>query len=146
MSGLIDTDSLYRSVHLKLQKLWTWAVGLPGYDKSAWQALDTSVLELARRTPAAETVEVWRERVSTINIDSAVKRACDEPTLLKALSWIAIWESERAIAQALTWQKTGMRTGSHGGAWDTCFEHCFALVAEAWKKKRQAPQPESRPS
>ncbi len=70
-----------------------------------------------------------------MNIDEAVARACEEPTLTKALSWIAIWESERAIAQAIEWKRTGTSTASHGGGWDTCFEYHFERVMEAWKKK-----------
>ena len=70
-----------------------------------------------------------------MNIDEAVNRACEEPTLTKALSWIAIWESERAIVQAIEWKRTGVSTASHGGGWDTCFEYCFKRVIEAWQTR-----------
>jgi hypothetical protein len=60
----------------------------------------------------------------------------EEPTLAKALARIAIWESDRAIRQALEWQRTGVSTASHGGAWDTCFNHLFQLAFERWVTRR----------
>lgn len=67
-----------------------------------------------------------------MNISQAVVRACEEPTLVEALSWIAVWESEHAIKQALLWKETGVSTASHGGGWDTCFKYCFTLVFQEW--------------
>lgn len=67
-----------------------------------------------------------------MNIDQAVARACEEPTLLDALGWICVWESERAIQQAKEFFETGIRTGSHGGGWDTCFKFCLKLVMESY--------------
>lgn len=68
-----------------------------------------------------------------MKITEAVKRACEEPTLLDALTWIAVWESERAIEQAHAYKMTGVSTGAQGG-WDTCFKVCFSLVMEEWSK------------
>lgn len=69
-----------------------------------------------------------------MRIDEAVKRACEESTLLDALSWIAVWESDRVVRQAKHFFETGERTGAHPGtAWDTCFEICFKQVFEEWK-------------
>jgi hypothetical protein len=70
-----------------------------------------------------------------MNIDEAVSRACREPTLVKALSFIAVWETERAIQQAMRWKETGISTASHGGGWDTCFEFCFDRVMAAYPKE-----------
>jgi len=70
------------------------------------------------------------------NFDEAVEKACAEPTLLEALSWIAVWESERAIAQARKFFETGERTGSNGGGWDTCFKFCFRKVIERYEHKQ----------
>ena len=70
-----------------------------------------------------------------MNIDEAVTRACTEPTLVKALSWIAIWEAERVVGQAFRWKETGVSTASHGGGWDTCFEYCFTRVLDAWSSR-----------
>jgi hypothetical protein len=61
----------------------------------------------------------------------AVGRALQEPTLIKALSFIALWESERVVQQAKTFFETGKR-GPDGQGWDTCFEYCFNQVQEAY--------------
>lgn len=69
-----------------------------------------------------------------MNIIKAVKRACEEPTLLDALSWICVWESERAIKQAYEYAISNKRT--HDGAgWEICFKHCIKLVMESYKLK-----------
>jgi len=68
-----------------------------------------------------------------MSLQEAVARACQEKTLVDALSFIAVWECERAIAQAREFDRTGIRTGSHDGAWDTCFRVCFVAVMEAWE-------------
>lgn len=67
-----------------------------------------------------------------MNVEEAVKIACKEPTLVKAFSWIAVWESERAIRQALE-----QKRDANGKMWDTCFEHCFNLVLDSYKEKRK---------
>jgi hypothetical protein len=66
-----------------------------------------------------------------MNINTAVRKACEQPSLVDALSWIAVWESELAIQQARRFFETGVPTGSHGG-WDTCFKLCFQLVLEKY--------------
>jgi hypothetical protein len=53
------------------------------------------------------------------HVSKLVERATLEPTLAKALSWIAIWESERAIKQA-----------RNNPTWETCFEILFQQVLE----------------
>ena len=42
-----------------------------------------------------------------MNITEATKRACEEPTLLDALTFICVWESERVV---------------HNDQWDTRFK------------------------
>jgi len=69
------------------------------------------------------------------SFEEALVRACKEDTLIKALSWIALWESERVVKQAKTFFETGTRTGSHGGGWDTCFEYCFNAVNERYVER-----------
>ena len=54
-----------------------------------------------------------------MNITEAVQEACKEPTLLKALSWIAVWESVR----------------TYEGPWETCFYICFKMVTEEYIKQ-----------
>lgn len=65
----------------------------------------------------------------------AVEKACLEPTLADALSWIAIWESERAIKQAKTFFETGVRT-PEGYGWETCFKVLFLKVLEKYPKEK----------
>ena len=66
-----------------------------------------------------------------MNITEAVNRACEEPTLLGAQTWICIWESERAIKQA----RENYGSGTDGAGWDTCFGICLKLVTEEYWKK-----------
>lgn len=74
-----------------------------------------------------------------MKFDEAVNRACEEPTLVDALTWIAIWENDRAVRQALlTNERRRMgvpnaSTASHGGDWDSSFKRCFEAVFAAWK-------------
>lgn len=69
-----------------------------------------------------------------MNIYEAVTRACQEPTLVDALTWIAIWETGRIVLQAQEFERTGVSTAGHGGAYDTCFRLCFDRVLERFGK------------
>jgi hypothetical protein len=73
----------------------------------------------------------------SMKLTEAVERACQEPTLVDALTWIAVWECERAIEQAHAYKLTGISTAAHGG-WDTCFKSCFSAVMEEWAKREVA--------
>jgi hypothetical protein len=64
-----------------------------------------------------------------MNISEAVERACEKPTLVEALSWICVWESERIIKQA----KKNL-VDSDGKGWDTCFKYCIERVMEEYKE------------
>lgn len=68
-----------------------------------------------------------------MNATEAVSRAVEEPTLAKALSWICVWECERAIRQAKS-----------NPQWETCFEYCIKAVMEAWAARSTiaAPAPQ----
>lgn len=68
------------------------------------------------------------------NIDDAVRYSCQEPTLVDALTAIAIWENERAIKQAKKFFETGVSTAPCGGGWETCFHLCFKLVMKSYGK------------
>ena len=61
-----------------------------------------------------------------MNITEAVERACEEPTLIDALSFICVWDSERAIKQALR---------NNGKSWETCFKICIKAVIEKYQEK-----------
>ena len=60
--------------------------------------------------------------------NEATNEACRQPTLLDALSWICVWESERAINQA----RFNFGSGSNGAGWDTCFKICLQRVMEEY--------------
>jgi hypothetical protein len=64
-----------------------------------------------------------------MNINDAVKIACKEPTLLDALTWICVWNSERAIKQA----KKNLRDAD-GKGWDTCFRICLKNIMEKYNQ------------
>lgn len=68
-----------------------------------------------------------------MNINEAVEKACKEPTFLEALAWIAVWENDRAVKQAIEHEKTGVSTAGNGGNWDTLFLFCFKEVSRSWK-------------
>jgi len=82
--------------------------------------------------------------IDHLSLTEATERACGEPTLIDALSWICIWETERVVKQALKgcrlgddgqiYVKPGMATPK-GGGWDTCFTICLAAVMEEWDKR-----------
>ena len=63
----------------------------------------------------------------SMNIFRAVEKACKEPTLLDALSWICVWESERIVKQA----KKGLRD-VEGKGWDTYFRVCIKEVLDKY--------------
>jgi hypothetical protein len=71
-----------------------------------------------------------------MNMHEAVEEACKQPTLVDALSWIAVWECERAIAQAKKFFETGRRTGD-GKCWDTCFKYCIQHVMVAYSNRER---------
>lgn len=70
-----------------------------------------------------------------MDLSQAVARACEEGSRLDALTYIAVWESERIIAQAREFDRTGIRTGANEGGWDTCFRQCFREVMEEWEAR-----------
>ena len=71
-----------------------------------------------------------------MNIDQAVARSCEEPTLLDALTWICVWESERAVHQA----RFDFGSGANGAGWDTCFKVCLKRVIESYNAGDKPPQ------
>ena len=72
-----------------------------------------------------------------MNHIEAVDRACEEPTLLDALSWIAVWECERVIPVAHRYLNDESRwhnTGEQG--WDTCFKFLIKETMEQYAIKK----------
>ena len=86
-----------------------------------------------------------------MNVPEAVKRACQEPTLEEAISWICVWETERVVRQAL--RNCRLVDGlvvvkknpdtSHGGGWDTCFYQLIREITWAWERRENKPDYES---
>ena len=68
-----------------------------------------------------------------MNITEAVKTACQEPTLLDALTWICVWESERAINQARFNLGSGSDRAGWNAGWDTCFRICIEHVMKNYQ-------------
>ena len=91
---------------------------------------------LEKRPTSAETKH--DTPCSSLTFDEAVNRACGEPTLADALTWIAVWETERVVKQAKRFFETGISTASHGGGWDTCFGPFFKAVLGKYPKDKEA--------
>ena len=64
------------------------------------------------------------------NLSDVVTKACEESSLVGALSFVAVWENDRAVKQALRNEPT-----VDGKLWDTCFKRCFEEVFRAWVLK-----------
>lgn len=59
---------------------------------------------------------------------TAVAKALGEHSLIDALTYICVWESERVVDQAIN--RHG--SGSDGAGWDTCFKICLQAVIGGW--------------
>jgi hypothetical protein len=65
-----------------------------------------------------------------MTIEEAVKSACGQPKLSSALAWIAIWETDRVVKQALAnLSNPAVNTNQ---PYDTCFEFLFEKVIDAY--------------
>jgi hypothetical protein len=69
------------------------------------------------------------------HVEDALRRACDEPTLVDALSFVALWECDRVIPQAHEFLSGRKPRDADGRGWDTCFGHLFARVIAAWNER-----------
>lgn len=63
-------------------------------------------------------------------LEDLIERALMEPTIEEALAWICMWDTERAIQQALRNQGTGK-------GWETCSLFFIRQVTKAWNEKHQ---------
>lgn len=71
------------------------------------------------------------------SFEEALRRACEEPTLAEALTWLAIWDCDRAVHQALRNDAARREhrehpATSHGGLYETTFLICFKRLLERW--------------
>lgn len=64
-----------------------------------------------------------------LKFEEALKVAVEQPTLLDALTWICVWESERVIDQA----RFRYGSGVNGAGWDTCFKYCIEQVMQTYR-------------
>lgn len=60
-----------------------------------------------------------------MNLHEATQRACEAPTLLDALTYICVWESERVVEQA-----------RKNTQWETCFRTCLRSVLDNYQEKK----------
>jgi len=122
----------------------------PGFSVGTFPVVEQKIKDTKKALLEAITVEGGRARAlaaaagfldeGCMNLTEAVARACQEPTIIKALEWIAVWENGRAVEQAIEAEKTGVWTGANGAKWDTCFGLCFREVFKAWEA-RGGPEP-----
>ena len=80
----------------------------------------------------------------SVDLNEAVTVACREETLVDALTYIAVWDSERAVRQAIENYKTKVilsSEGTFGFVWDTCFKVCFEAVILKWQKEERDETP-----
>lgn len=69
-----------------------------------------------------------------MNITEATAKACEKPTLVDALSWICVWETDRVVKQ----YKKNLDEGTveHcGGTYETCFRYCIQSVMDRYAKQ-----------
>ena len=52
-----------------------------------------------------------------MNVTQAIGEACKEPSLVEALTWICVWETERVVKQART-----------NPTWNTMFKYLIKEV------------------
>lgn len=65
-------------------------------------------------------------KVDSMTLSEIVDRACQEPTLVDAMTFAAICETERVVVQARNNPK-----------WETCFRSIFNAVLERWNSVHQ---------
>jgi hypothetical protein len=95
---------------------------------AALQAAGENIRALTAQSPAGVPPEPQ-------HVEDAIRRACDEPTLVDALSFVALWECERVIPQAHEFLSGRKPRDADGRGWDTCFGHLFARVIAAWNER-----------
>ena len=71
-----------------------------------------------------------------MNFQQAIDKACEEPTLLEALSWISLWECERVIPIAHDFLNGGKRRSLDGQGWDSCFKFLIKEVMEQYGQQK----------
>lgn len=70
-----------------------------------------------------------------MNFNEAVNKACEQPTLVDALSWIALWECERVIPTAHKFLNGEKPPAPDGKGWETCFKFLIKQVIIKYTEK-----------
>ncbi len=141
---LVEPDKTVRQVPLELRELEQYAEGESVVGDHCWNpyviqrladAKDWIIDDLSFdllvgrwHTNRDEAVTVFQR----LNAYEAVERACQEPTLLDALAWIAVWDTERVVVQA----RSDYRS-PEGQQWETCFKILFQDVLEKYPDRRE---------
>lgn len=71
-----------------------------------------------------------------MNFEAAIDEACKQPTLLDALSWIAVWECERVIPNAHSFLNGERSRNENGQGWETCFKFVIDETMKAYAVKK----------
>lgn len=71
-----------------------------------------------------------------MNFQEAVDKACKEPTLLDALSWICVWENERVIPIAMDAKLGKIPRGPNSQGWNSCFKFLIKEVMEQYPQQQ----------
>lgn len=61
------------------------------------------------------------------SLTDILNRACEEPTLLDAISFISVCDTERAVAQARR---------NNFESWETCSKYLIGELLKKWTRKR----------
>jgi len=71
-----------------------------------------------------------------MNFIQAVDKACEQPTLLDALTWICVWHCEDKAVEAHKFLNNEKPRGPDGEGWNTCFKFIIKETMEAYTIKR----------
>jgi len=76
----------------------------------------------------------------TIHSSSIIDRALEEPTLVQALSLVALFDTENAVHQAMRNTPEDIRDTSHGGLWETFSLGYMRQLLEKWGISPECPR------
>lgn len=69
-----------------------------------------------------------------MTLDEAIERAFEEPTLVKGLTFMALWETGRIVEQVGRNLITGQR-GPNGELYEARFEMAFTTFLQRWNTR-----------
>lgn len=113
-------DSCMQTAEKRLQQIWKLEEQIRQLSSEHWKSGDHD--RMADSDPGVFG-----------DLDDAVERAMLEPTLVKALASVAVWDSERLVRQAFKNAKYGRADGT--ALWETCFERLFFVAIARFESK-----------